>query len=487
MCAALIVILSIYIINIIAILALVFFEKGDLPNAILWIIVLLFLPIVGFIIYFIFGSTYKPKILSMKYSPKQIEEKYKSIIGDVKELLEGDFKIKGNEDLIRFNSNNPLGIITGNNSLKVFNDAKDKFSDLFVDIENAKESINLEYFEFQSQDDIGKKLIELLEKKAEQGVKVKIIYDRIGSNRTSYSDFADLIKKGGEVQIFLPSLFKTFITINYRLHRKIAVIDNIIAYTGGINIGDEFLGRNKKVSPWRDTTVRIIGDMVSVLQIRFLIDWQYLLVLNNIYVDKIDVEEIVKIQREYSKKLGEDKMLIQFLTDGPDCRFRYGRDNYAKIILNSKKYVYMQTPYLAPDETVLNAIRIASQSGVDVRIIIPGAPDKKFVYQVTMSYAKELVRYGVKIYLYNEFIHSKCIFSDDNISLIGTTNMDERAFRLNYENDIVIYDEKLTKENKEQFERDMENCTELTPEDLVNESICCKIKQAIIRIVTPFI
>jgi cardiolipin synthase A/B len=271
------------------------------------------------------------------------------------------------------------------------------------------------------------------------------------------------------------------LTLNYRMHRKIVVIDDEIAYTGGINIGDEYLNKDKKIRPWRDTSIRIIGDIVYLFKLRFLIDFNYLLNQRNVKVDEIKIEENLLNNND-------GKLNIQFLSNGPESEFKYVSDNYIKIISNSKKYVYIQTPYLIPGDNLLNIIRLAKQSGVDVKIIIPGIPDKKITYFVTKTYAKELIKYGVKIYLYNGFIHSKVLLCDDNITLMGTSNLDGMSFLLNYENDIIIFDENFTKENKDKFEDDLKNSKELKITKVENDdSFFYKIKKVLVKIISPIL
>jgi cardiolipin synthase A/B len=474
-------ILTVYVVNLIIIFAIMTFEEKNLNSSLIWLFITLFLPFVGFLIYYIFGNTSKLKMLSKKYSLKYMEKKYTDMINKLKNKLESNLDINSNKEIINISNNNFMGIVTRNTDIKTFYNAKDKFKSLFEDIKNAKKNIYIEYYTLRSKDAIGRELVSLLEEKSKEGIEIKIIYDRFGSKGTEYNDFKNIIKNGGSVQRFLPSLFFSILTLNYRMHRKIVVIDDEIAYTGGINIGDEYLNKDEKIRPWRDTSIRIIGDIVYLFKLRFLIDFNYLLNQRNKNIDEIKIEENLLNNND-------GKLKIQFLSNGPESEFKYVSDNYIKIISNSKKYVYIQTPYLIPGDNLLNIIRLAKQSGLDVKIIIPGIPDKKITYFVTKTYAEELIKYGVKIYLYNGFIHSKVLLSDDYITLMGTSNLDGMSFLLNYENDIIIFDENFTKENKNKFEDDLKNSKELKIIKIENDdSFFYKIKKVLVKIISPIL
>lgn len=472
----------IYIINVFTIIVLLFFEKRNVSSTISWILVIAFLPIVGFILYLFFGSTDKLKVMSRKYSLRNIEIEYKNILDETKKQILIEHEDNFYKDVILFNTNNE-GIYTTSNKIQMLTSAKDKYEAMFSDIESAKETIHVEYFIIKSRDKIGKKFIELLTKKAKEGVKVKVIYDRMGYYTTRFKDFKSITKNGGQVQMYLPSLIKTLFTANYRLHRKIVVIDNKIAYTGGINIGDDYLGLDKKIKPWRDTSIKIEGFAVSTLQLRFLYDWNYLLKQNNRLNKKLDPTEIIKmVTPEFKNNVG-----VQILSSGPDANSQNIRDTYVKMVSNAEKYVYIETPYFVPDDVLLNTIRIAVMSGVDVRIIIPGIPDKKFVYNITLAYIEEVLKFGAKVYLHEGFIHAKSFTSDEYITSIGTCNVDIRSFMLNYENTAIIYDKEIALENKEIFMEDIKHSKELKLDDMKKKGVIYRIKQALFRFIAPLV
>ncbi|MBR2471488.1 MAG: PLDc N-terminal domain-containing protein, partial [Clostridia bacterium] len=268
----------VYLINIIVVAGMVFFKEKDVKSTMGWIFIFMLLPFVGYIFYFLIGSTTKFKILSRKYSLKKLEEGYRQVLRQNIENIE-----TGNEalspdfsDMIEFNAKNGGCVYSADNDVELFTSAKEKYERMFSEIENARESINVLYFIIKTKDDIGKKFISLLAKKAREGVEVRLIYDRLGMMKNRRTDFKELTDAGGMVYAFLPSVLGSLIQANYRMHRKIVVIDGQVAYTGGINIGDDYLGFDPRVHPWRDTAIRITGSAVQAVQLRFLSDWEYL-------------------------------------------------------------------------------------------------------------------------------------------------------------------------------------------------------------------
>ena len=471
----------IYIIQIISIILLVFFERKDPSHILAWILVIFFLPVVGIFFYFFFGSTLKLKFERKYRRIKKVEEEYLKFISKEFFKLENNKNkledIKDYSDLIILNTKSSMGYYTENNDAEIFTSAKDKFDMLFKDIENAKESIDIIYFIFNPKDKIGKKFLDLLVKKAKQKVKVRLIYDRFGNYKNRLKDFKPLLDEGGEVIPYMPSFLKTILQINYRMHRKVVIIDKKIAYTGGINVGDEYLQMDKKLFPWRDTSIKLKGPCVSFFNFRFITDYIFLKNKKEIINEKYNK----KILNNFSK----ENIGVQIISSGPDSKREFIKDGYIKMINLAKKYVYIETPYFIPDESFLNAIKLCVLSGVDVRIIIPKIPDKKYIYYITLSYLETLLNWNVKVYMYNGFIHSKMIVIDDMVSTIGSSNIDIRSFRLNYELNSFLYGEKIGKECKEIFVNDIKDSKEVKIEEFKNRKIFLKIMERLFRIFIP--
>ena len=265
--------------------------------------------------------------------------------------------------------------------------------------------------------------------------------------------------------------------INYRNHRKIVVIDGKIGYVGGFNVGDEYVNKGKQFKFWRDTHIRIRGEAVSELNKRFILDWDYAsgekMGNMSMYFPNIDV-------------IGE--VGIQIVSSGPDHMEEYIKNSYMKIINNAKNYVYIQTPYLVPDSPMMEAIKISALSGVDVRIIVPGAPDHFFMEWMLSANIGLLIEYGVKIYRYdNGFIHAKTIVADGEVCSIGTANLDIRSFKLNFEVNAFIYNEKVAKEQENIFLEDQLKSKLVIKEEYDKRSRNLKIKESLIRLLAPIL
>ena len=481
-----------YAANLVSVFSLLFIDKKDTGTTFSWILVFVFLPWLGFLFYLFFGSTKKLKLFSKKYSLERLNEQYQKIleknIDSIKhdDIRYNDFHMEKYKDIIELNAKNAESVYSQDNSVQLLINAKAKYEMMFREIEEAKESINVLYFIIKGKDESGKKFISLLAKKAREGVEVRLIYDTMGFMKTSRKDFKELEEAGGMVYGFLPSVLRTLLQANYRMHRKMVIIDGLIAYTGGINIGDDYLGMDPVKTPWRDTSIRLTGSCVQEIQLTFLSDWTYLdkqIAKKKAYHSKVEDDKHLKMYFKHPKEIGTTG--VQVLLSGPDKVYTTIKDSYLKMINDAKRYVYIQTPYLVPDEATFNALRIAAQSGVDVRIMIPGIPDKKFVYYVSLSFVEELLRNGIKIYTYNGFIHAKTCVFDDAAASIGTANFDMRSFMINYEMNTMIYDSKFSLECKETFLNDIHDSTELSYDQYQKRSWLQKLRESFWRLVSP--
>lgn len=385
--------------------------------------------------------------------------------------------------MILLNEKNSSSLLTLKNDCKLYTDAHQKFDDLFTDIKNAKKSIHIAYFIYKTKDQVGQELLQLLTEKAKEGVQVKLIYDRLGCLKTRIKDFEPLKEAGGQVLPFLPSLFRTWFHFNYRYHRKIVVIDGKIAYTGGINVGDDYLSKHPHIRPWRDSAIRLVGESVAIMQLRFLCDWYFLYKQDKTNQQPFFIEDI--FDKSMTSSTIENDMGIQILSSGPDSETSYIKESYIKMIMSAKKYIYIETPYFVPDDTFLTVLRMACLSGIDVRIMLPQKPDKPYVYGITLSYAEELLKAGAKIYLREGFLHAKSIVIDDFVTNIGSCNIDIRSFVLDYELNALIYQREFALKNKEAFLEDMKHSRELYLQDMKKRSIFIRALQKILRLFAP--
>ena len=473
------------VINVILASFVVFFERRNPASTWAWLLVLFFIPIFGFVIYIVFGrDSHREKLFKNKdkydtelYFNYLLEsEIYMNKMKWQQSAFENKYNIikhKYLDNLLYLNIN--MGNwISENNRLKRFINGKEKFNTLINDIKRANHSIHIEYYIIRN-DNLGKQLIKELSKKAKEGVEVRLLYDGMGCLMLPKNFFKELLESGGYAVAFLPRLM---IRINYRNHRKICVIDGKIGYIGGFNIGDEYLGIVKKYGFWRDTHLRIEGDAVDQLQIRFIMDWNF-----------IAKDFIIPLNKKYFPlKSNFDGVKIQIVSSGPDTIWKNIRNSYFKMINDAEKNIYITTPYFVPDDSIFEALKVAALSGIDVKIMFPGNPDHFFVYWASMSYLGELLRAGVKCYQYEKgFIHSKFISIDGIVSSVGTANMDIRSFSVNFETNAFVFDENFTSILEDDFEKDILNCKEITSLWYENRSLVFKIKESISRLISPIL
>ncbi len=442
--------------------------------------VLLFIPVVGFIIYLIFGRKLSNKKIFTWDTKSKLGVK-KAVQFQLRSLDNGTLKIKEKnlypyQDLFYLHLRNDDAILTQDNDVEVFTDGEKKFHALINDMEQATDHIHLLYYIIR-HDQLGQRVADTLIKKAKEGVKVRVLYDDMGSRRLSRKLIKRIRNAGAEVEAFFPPLIpKVNLKINYRNHRKLAIIDGKIGYIGGFNIGDEYLGFNQRFGYWRDTHLKIMGSAVMQMQTRFILDW-----------NQASRHDIVYEDRYYNSKPAGD-VGIQIVSSGPDSEWEQIKHGYIKMIMTAKEYVYIQTPYFIPDDSLLDALRIAALSGVDVRIMIPNKPDHPFVYWATYSYIGELLKAGASVYIYqNGFLHAKTIVVDGNIASVGTANIDVRSFRLNFEVNAFLYNEGLASQLVNEFTRDIMYSSQLTLKLYQQRSLWIRFKESISRLISPIL
>lgn len=473
---------AVFILNIFLAIALIFLERRDPTSTWAWLIVLFFIPFFGFFIYLLFGRQLREKHLFRWEGRSKIG--IDQLIDYQIEAIEEntlEFRLDDTahyKDMIYLHLRNNHAVLTQDNDVQVFNDGAAKFDALIHDLEQAKDHIHFQTYIFKL-DTLGTRILNVLIQKAKQGVKVRLLFDDIGSRGLYKRHLKELVANGGDVEAFFPAIMPLINPrMNFRNHRKIVVIDGRIGYVGGFNVGDEYLGLNKKFGYWRDTHLRIEGSAVHPLQTRFILDW-------NQASEKNDIEYAERFFPAIPRK---GSVGMQIVSSGPDSEWEQIKDGYLKMIFIAKKYIYIQTPYFIPDVSFLDALRIACLSGVDVRIMIPNKPDHMFVYWATYSNVGKLLKAGAKVYIYeNGFLHTKQIVVDDELSTVGTANIDVRSFKLNFEVNAFIYDREKSHELAELFEQDMQLSTELTYEMYLARSQIIKLKESVSRLLSPIL
>lgn len=456
---------------------IVFLQRRDPKTVWAWLLVLYFLPWVGFLLYFLVGRDYYRE---RKFRTKELRDEMQMeackqetcVLNNT--LLTG--KVKEYSDLVMYNLRTGYAAYTDDNSMSIYTDGYAKFEELLKEIDKAKEFIFLQYYIIRD-DVLFTRICRHLKKKVKEGVEVRIFFDGIGGRAVPKKVWKRLKEEGFHVCEFFPPIFKKVnIRINYRNHRKIVVVDGRVGFVGGFNIGEEYLGRDKKFGFWRDTHLKIEGGAVRGLIIRFILDWNYA------------SKEKLKIEAYLRKNESRGRVGIQIVTSGPDAGYEQIRDNYLRLINKAKKSIYIQTPYFVPDEAVFNALKIAAYSGIEVKLMIPCKPDHPFVYWATYSFVGDLLRAGVKCYLYqNGFLHAKAVMIDRTVASVGTANMDIRSFRLNFEINAIIYDERTAGELEDIFHKDLGKSAELTLYDYENRSPAIRVKEQISRLLSPLL
>ncbi|WP_251574306.1 cardiolipin synthase [Limosilactobacillus agrestimuris] len=482
------VLLGIIAINEIAALFTVFREKRDIAATWAWLLVLLLLPVVGFIFYAFLGRKLPQRRLERIKSQTQLKlkqavERQKLQFQNMPKPKHSTVQMYRRTVMLFQSLDNAF--LTRHNNVKIYTKGDKLFRQLFNDIEAAQKSINIEFYTIYN-DQIGNELRTLLEQKAAEGVEIRVLYDSWGSMGVRADFYNGLRKRGGYATPFLMT-HSNFIDfrMNYRDHRKIVVIDGEIGYVGGFNVGDQYLGRVKKFGPWRDTHLRVIGGGVYSLQQRFIRDW-------NASVKHKDnrIEHFSRFFPEIKldKSQLENETSLQIVSSGPESPQENIKLGYLRLINAATDHIWIQTPYLIPDDSVIDALQVAAHSGVDVRIMLPCKPDHPFVYRATQYYARVLANHDITIYFYEEgFLHSKTIMIDGRMASVGSANLDFRSFKLNFEINCFIYDRDMTDKLERIFINDIRNSRVITPEMFANQPRWLRFKQTFSRLLSPIL
>ncbi len=453
----------------------IIYKRQNPSYKIIWIIFLMFMPITGFVAYLLWGNNKTPKSMKKKIL-KEKEQSHITLKKD--EIKYNSLKDKSRNKEAQYLYNVTKYPMYFNDETIYYKTGDECYSQLKEDLKNAKEYILIEFF-IISEGKMWNEIYEILKEKSSQGVKIYLIYDSLGS---LFKKPKDLKRKLEEINVKylqfnpLTPLIRSY--INYRDHRKIIVIDGKYAYTGGINIGDEYINKNSRLGHWKDCVARVKGEAIKNLISIFFKQWN----INSKYPENYK-ELIEKIEETKT----ENGYIIPY-SDNPQNKLNPAKNTYINIINNAKKYVYIMTPYLILDNETEETLINASLSGIDVRIITPRVPDKKLVNACTKSFYNLLLESGVKIYEYNPgFIHSKIVVSDDCVATIGTANFDFRSFYLNYECGIWIYNTKEEIKIKEDFIKTIENSEEIKIETWNKRKLNIKIIEAILRLISPLL
>jgi cardiolipin synthase len=441
----------------------------------------IFVPVAGIVFYFVFGINYWRKKLydkKMSQDEKILAQLKKDISLYTEESLEQKDVISNDSiELAAMLIKDLKSPVTRKNRVKLLVNGEQKFPEVMQVLRDAKHHIHIEYYIYE-QDEIGKAIIELLIQKAREGVEVRFIYDDFGSPSIKKKIERRMREAGVQVHPFHKVHFYLLANrINYRNHRKIIVVDGQTAFTGGINVSDKYINNNEKGKLyWRDTHLRIDGPGVFYLQFLFITDWNFCC------SKQLKAEEFHFVPN----KNINDNMYLQVASSGPDSAQPSVLFSILQAIYLAKEEILITTPYFIPGDSITEALRVAALSGLSVKLLVPGISDSKLVNAASRSNYNDLLQAGVEIYLYQKgFVHAKTLVTDGKLSIVGTANMDHRSFELNFEVNVIVYDEQFAGEMRQVFLDDLKHTEKIDPELWYKRSAYKQFPEKIARLFSP--
>ncbi|MGI6242149.1 MAG: cardiolipin synthase [Prevotella sp.] len=459
---------------IVGVMIKVLLDNRQPAKTMAWILVLWFLPLLGILLYIFFGQNTRKEKLISQYSLDQLTKR------SMTEFVEQrDLRLpKSHQPLMQLFKNQNMALPFKNNEVEIFTSGYEFFPALLREISKAKHHVHVEYFIF-SDDELGNLIADALIDKAREGVEVRVIYDDVGCWNVKGSFFERMRNGGVDVHAFMPVKFPAFTSkVNYRNHRKLTIIDGQVGFIGGMNISTRYVQGTTRQA-WRDTHLMVRGGAVYGIQRAFLVDWYF-------------VDRTLITDRDYYPEQDltiSNDCLAQVVTSSPISPWPDIMQGYVRVLIEAQRYVYMESPYFLPTEPVLFAMRTAALTGVDVRLMVPMRGDSRIVDWASISYVKETIEAGVKVYLYKDgFNHSKMLVSDDCISTCGSTNIDARSFEHDFESNIFFYDEGMALRMKKVFLDDQEHCQLIEEGDEENNhSFLKRLRGSVLRLISPLL
>jgi cardiolipin synthase len=464
----------IHLLGIIAALHAVFTVRTA-QGAIAWAMPLFFIPYLALIPYLVFGArSFYAYIQARRQANQEMHVAMASL--NWRPWVEEALTARESDSYAALRAMPKLGRMPclANNQVKLLIDGKATFEAIFAAIEHARDTVLVQFFIIHD-DALGRQLQQLLLRKAAEGARVYVLYDRVGSHALP-ARYSQTLRDGGvQIQAFATrrGWFNRF-QVNFRNHRKIVVVDGLTGFLGGHNVGDEYLGGHPQLSPWRDTHVQISGPVLACLQESFAEDWYWAtrqlppLILPDTYP--------------------EDGVLCQALASGPADPQETCALFFLEAIHSAAHRVWITSPYFIPDEAVFAALRLAVLRGVDVRILIPSRPDHRIVYAASSLFAFEAVRAGVRMFRYQPgFLHQKVVLVDDDVSAIGSANLDNRSFRLNFEITLLTIDRAFADQVEQMLLHDFEHAREISAEDSRDTHRLQQLGMRIARLISPIL
>ena len=443
--------------------------------SIAWVIIVLLFPGIGALIYLMFANKKIPKGLRSLNEQTSIRPHLQ--LPQDQEVLNA-LKNKNTSVSKQFNYvlNNASYPVYSNTQVDYYKVGEEKFESMLVELKKAKKYIFLEYFIIR-EGVMWNSILDILKRKAKEGVDVRVMYDDLGTISNLPKGYKEYLEsKNIQVHIFNPLRPLLIVQMNNRDHRKILTIDGKVGFLGGINLGDEYVNEFERFGHWKDSAIKLDGEAVWSLSVMFLQFW------NSVHKIREDIE---KYNPHYKK---ESKGLVQPYSDSPTDKATIGEDIHLNIINNSRKYLYIMTPYLIPSHEMLRMMILSRKNGVDVRIIVPHKPDKWYVHAITKSNYLRLIKNGIRVFEYTPgFIHSKNFLADDKMGIVGSANLDFRSYYLNFESGALMYESEAIEGLKSDFKETLEKSIEITLEDVQNVPIHKRFIRSFIGMFSPLL
>lgn len=464
--------LLVYFVVVISCVVVVVSENKNPIRAISWTLALLFLPVIGVVFYLFFGRSLKGKAMISKKVRRKLLERSRP----KQHVFENAGLDSEQIQKVKLAHNLCHAHLELNNSVVIFTNGKKKFDQLMEDMRNAQQYIYLQYYIY-SDDKLGNRLLDLLSEKVKEGVQVKVLYDHVGSFSTSNKFFKRMRELGIDAHPFFRVTFRKLANrINWRNHRKIAIIDGRIGYIGGMNVADRYVEESPGGRIWRDTHIRLEGPIIESLLYSFAMDWNFMR-------PDSDVQAIAS--REYHDA---GNVAMQLVVAGPIDRWNNLVLCFQKAIASARKRLYIQTPYFLPTDALLKALQGAALSGVDVRIMMPEKTDSVLLGYGSRSYIDDCLKAGIKIYFYLPgMLHAKTMIVDDNFVTTGSVNFDFRSFENNFEGNLMIYSDEINKKMREIFFEDMQSCKKITVTQWRTRPWFSRLMESLVRLFAPIL
>ncbi len=471
-----------YFLIVIIVCLRIIYDTNDTSKTLSYLLLTVFLPVAGMIIYFSIGTNYRKRKL---YSKKLIKDErllqqitHKIQIESEQVMEQKKPEVKNFKKLAKLLLRSNLSKLSAHNEVELLLNGESKFPEVLKSLRAAKHHIHIEYYIFED-DNIGQQIKEVLIQKASEGVEVRFIYDDFGSRSIRKKLVPELEKAGVKCAPFYKVIFiKLANRINYRNHRKIIIVDGFIAFTGGINVSDRYINSTSKPQQlyWRDTHLKLTGEGVYYLQFLFINDWNFC------------SEEELTPEMSYFGKPAENistGAVVQIAASGPDSDNPTILFSLLDAIGLAEKEILITTPYFIPGESLLNEMTVAALSGLSVKLLVPEKSDSKIVDAAARSYYGDLLRAGVEVYFYQKgFIHAKTVVSDSQLSIVGTANMDHRSFDLNFEVNTIIYDADFAVKLRNAFYEDLTHSVKIDTEHWYSRPLRKQFPEKVARLLS---